>query len=117
MFILFSNPFAIRFLIKLSPVVFRNKNSAEKYVEAYRSGHNGLDSKSSDPEMGPWVRIPPLPPTKDVDIDTMSTSSFLSEKSLFIGIFGLFHFWMRFKVQADLVHFRFKMGIFACTLK
>lgn len=24
---------------------------------------------------------------------------------------------MRFKVQADLVHFRFKMGIFACTLK
>ena len=24
---------------------------------------------------------------------------------------------MRFKAQADLVHFRFKMGIFACTLK
>ena len=35
----------------------------------------------------------------------------------FIGIFGLFHFWMRFKVQADLVHFRFRMDIFACTLK
>lgn len=55
--------------------------------------------------------------TKDVDIDTMSVSSFLPEKSLFIGIFRLFLFWMRFKVQADLVHFRFKMGIFACTLK
>ena len=33
-------------------------------MEAYRSGHNGPDSKSGDPEMGPWVRIPPLPPTK-----------------------------------------------------
>ena len=31
-------------------------------MEAYRSGHNGLDSKSSDQETGPWVRIPPLPP-------------------------------------------------------
>ena len=48
-----------------------------KSVEAYRSGHNGLDSKSSDPEMGPWVRIPPLPPPRDSDIDTMSESLFL----------------------------------------
>ena len=77
MFLLFSNPFAIRFLIKLSPVVFRNKNSAEKYVEAYRSGHNGLDSKSSDPEMGPWVRIPPLPPTKSSCFDTKHEDFFL----------------------------------------
>ena len=39
-------------------------------MEAYRSGHNGLDSKSSDPEMGPWVRIPPLPPNKHDSFDT-----------------------------------------------
>ena len=116
-FILFSNPFAIRFLIKLSPVVFRNKNSAEKYVEAYRSGHNGLDSKSSDPEMGPWVRIPPLPPTKDADIDTMSASFILPEKSLFTGLFGLFHVWRRFKVQAHFCSFRFRMVVCFCTLK
>ena len=41
-----------------------------KNVEAYRSGHNGLDSKSSDPEMGPWVRIPPLPPNHLLAFDT-----------------------------------------------
>lgn len=41
-----------------------------KSVEAYRSGHNGLDSKSSDPEMGPWVRIPPLPPNHLLAFDT-----------------------------------------------
>ena len=48
-----------------------------KSVEAYRSGHNGLDSKSSDPEMGPWVRIPPLPPTKSSCFDTKHEDFFL----------------------------------------
>ena len=63
------------------------------------------------------VRISPSPPPKDSDIDTMSESSFLPEKSLFAGLFRLFLFWIHFKVETDLVHFRFKMGIFACTLK
>ena len=46
---------------------------------------------SSDFRTG--VRLPTPPPTKDSDIDTMSASSFLPEKSLFIGIFRLFLFW------------------------
>ena len=47
-----------------------------KNVEAYRSGHNGLDSKSSDPEMGPWVRIPPLPPYEVPALDTKAGTFF-----------------------------------------
>lgn len=47
----------------------------------------------------------------------MSVSSFLPEKSLFTGLFGLFHFWRRFKVRAHLHNFRFRMVAFVCTLK
>ena len=47
----------------------------------------------------------------------MSASFILPDKSLFTGLFGLFHFWRCFKVRADLVHFRFRVGIFTCTLK
>ena len=40
--------------------LMRRKNN-KIYMERYRSGYNGLDSKSSVPEMVPWVRIPPAP--------------------------------------------------------
>lgn len=33
------------------------------YMERYRSGHNGTDSKSVEPSLAPWVRIPHSPPT------------------------------------------------------
>ena len=65
----------------------------------------------------PRVRIPNSPPTKDVDIDTMSASSFSPEKSLFAGFFGLFQFRQRFRMRAHFRYFRFRMGIFPCTLK
>ena len=55
--------------------------------------------------------------TKDADIDTMSASSFLPEKPLFTGLFGLFHVWERFKVRTHLRIFRFRMVVFVCTLK
>lgn len=47
----------------------------------------------------------------------MSASFILPEKPLFTGLFGLFHVWGRFKVRADLVHFRFRMVVCFCTLK
>lgn len=31
------------------------------HMEWYRSGHNGTDSKSVEPLLAPWVRIPPTP--------------------------------------------------------
>ena len=63
------------------------------------------------------VQVPSTAPTKDADIDTMSASFILPEKSLFTGLFGLFHFLRRFKVQAYLRNFHFRMVIFVCTLK
>ena len=32
------------------------------YMDRYRSGHNGPDSKSGSRASGSWVRIPPYPP-------------------------------------------------------
>ena len=61
---------------------------------------------------GPWVRIPPLPPTKDADIDTMSVSSFLPEKSLFAGLFRLFLFLDTFQSANCFGAFSFQNGHF-----
>ena len=36
---------------------------SEIYRQAYRSGHNGTDSKSVELERVPWVRIPPPAPS------------------------------------------------------
>ena len=38
------------------------RGGARIYRQAYRSGHNGTDSKSVELERVPWVRIPPPAP-------------------------------------------------------
>ena len=43
-------------------------------MEAYRSGHNGADSKSVSGATRSWVRIPPLPPTNCYQKDFMPTN-------------------------------------------
>ena len=58
------------------------------------------------------VQIPASPPTKDADIDTMSVSSFLPEKSLFIGIFRLFLFLDAIQSASRFGAFSFQNGHF-----